>query len=73
MSAVGSEYLTARRTAFNFVSGSAEGRPARASRSALRTHSPTVRCSRPAKRWISDSLCRNRLPYGRGSVAHGTC
>jgi hypothetical protein len=43
-----------RRTAFNFVSGSITGRAARASRSTRRTHSPTIRRSRLAKRWMSD-------------------
>jgi hypothetical protein len=53
-SAVGNEYCAPRRTAFNFDSASITGRIARASRSARRTHSPTVKRSRLARRWMSD-------------------
>jgi hypothetical protein len=53
-SPVGNEYPAARRTAFNFVSGSPLGRVARASVSTRRTHSLTVRRSRSARRWMSD-------------------
>lgn len=52
--AVGNEYVAARRTAFNFASGSIAGRLLRASRSTRRTHSPTVRRSRFARRRMSD-------------------
>jgi hypothetical protein len=52
MSAVGNEYFATRRTAFNLVSGSITARLARASRRVRRTHSPTVKRSRLAKRWM---------------------
>ena len=53
-SAVGNAYSAPRRTAFTLISGSVTDRRARASRSARRTHSPTVKCSRLASCWMSD-------------------
>src|ERR1039457_4495956 len=54
ISAVGNASFAACRTALSLVSGSISGPPARASCRTRWTHSPTVKRSRLAKRWIAD-------------------